>query len=443
MRNIFLLLLLFVFSCTTVDDIYYQPKSTAIEQPKNSYSDEKVVIKKYPPPKTLEKKKSVFRKFASFPAVRVAILVPLSGKYKELGKNMLDSAQLALFGIDEPNLILLPIDTKGTSYGAVEAVNKAIENDVKIILGPIFSKSARAIAKVAQENNISVVSFSNDKSLADKGIFAMGFRPEQQIRRIVEFAMEKGVEDFAAILPNNAYGAAAAKEMRNTVAENEMASVLKTEIFISDKSGRPQKLKSHVYSAFDSLMNTKPPKDYDEELKKFNHNPIKFPRAMLVPQGGNNLNYVTELLTKYKHDGEKIKLLGTSNWYEDEVLNNPVLQGSWFAAPPKERRGIFERKFTEIYGYKPNELASLAYDGIALTATIARLTKGKDFSKRALTNPRGFFGIDGIFRFKENGLTERGLAVIEIWDGKYYIVSPPPENFFEIEQVEEDIQENY
>ena len=114
------------------------------------------------------------------------------------------------------------------------------------------------------------------------------------------------------------------------------------------------------------------------------------------------------------------------------------MQGAWFAAPPKERREIFESKFKEIFGYQPNELASLAYDGIALTATIARITKGQDFSNSALTNPRGFVGIDGIFRFKDNGLTERGLAVIEIWDGKFYSVSPSPQNFFEIERFEED-----
>jgi len=446
-RNILLLLLIFVVSCTTIDDTYYQPNSPDIPQPSvNTYPDDdyakrKNVIKKYPPPKQLdEKSKGVFTRFASFPPVKVALLVPLSGKYQELGKNMLDSAQLALFGINEPNLILVPIDTKGTSYGAVEAVEKAIENDVNIILGPIFSKSAQAVADKAKQNGISVVSFSNDKTLADKGIFAMGFRPEQQIRRVVEFAMEKGMEDFAAVLPNNAYGAAAAKEMRNSVAANKEASVLKTEIFITDKSGEPKRLKSHVYAAFDSLMNTKPPKDYNEELKKFNDNPIKFPRALLVPQGGENLSMVSELLTNYKHDPEKIKLLGTSNWYQDEeaLLSNPVLQGSWFATPPKDRREIFESKFREIYGYEPNELASLAYDGIALTATIARITKGQDFSNRSLTNPRGFVGIDGIFRFKENGLTERGLAIIEIWDGKFYIVSPAPQNFFEIERFEED-----
>jgi branched-chain amino acid transport system substrate-binding protein len=446
-RSILLLLLIIVSSCTTVHDSYYQPKSTELRQrvqeqyqdkTDESYKNRDRVIKKYPPPKSLEEKKSVFSRFASFPPVKVALLVPLSGRYKELGQNMLDSAQLALFGINEPNLILVPIDTKGTSYGAVEAVNSAVENDVNIILGPIFSKSAQAISQIAKENNISVVSFSNDKALEGKGIFAMGFRPEQQIRRIVEFSIEKGIEDFAGVLPNNAYGAAAAKEMRNTVTEEEGSSVIKTEIFITDKSGKPKRLKSHVYSAFDSLMNTKPPKYYNEELKKFSDEPIKFPRALLIPQGGDILDSVSDMLTTYKHDPEKIKLLGTSNWYKnDNLLENPVLEGSWFAAPPKERRDIFESKFKEIYGYEPNELASLAYDGIALTATIARITKGTDFSASSLSNPRGFVGIDGIFRFKENGLTERGLEVVEIWEGKYYVVSPAPKNFFEIQRYNE------
>lgn len=92
-RNILLLLLIFVVSCTTIDDTYYQPNSPDIPQPSvNTYPDDdyakrKNVIKKYPPPKQLdEKSKGVFTRFASFPPVKVALLVPLSGKYQELGK---------------------------------------------------------------------------------------------------------------------------------------------------------------------------------------------------------------------------------------------------------------------------------------------------------------------------------------------------------------------
>ncbi len=416
-----------VFGCTTVNDIYYQPKSTEIQQPKPNNN---LAKKNNLGSRDSDKKKDLMAKFSGNKPVKIALLVPLSGKNKELGQNMLDSAQLALFGIGDTNLILLPIDTKDGSQAAIEAANIAVKNNAKIILGPIFSNATKAIAPIARENNISVVSFSNDKELAYNGVFVMGFRPEQQVRRIVEFAMEKGIEDFAAILPSNAYGAVASKEMRESLSKNDKASVLQAEIYITDKSGVPQKLESHVDSVFNALITNVSPKSFLKEPDSQSE-AIKFPRALLAPQGGKQLAMITQLLSQYNHDPRKIKLLGISNWYEDDILNNPALQGSWFAAPPQERRRLFESKFKEIYGYEPNEIASLAYDGIALTATIAKMTDGTKFSPQEVSNQRGFVGIDGIFRFNKDGLIERGLEVVEISGGQYNVVSPAPEAFFE------------
>ncbi len=448
---IIILFCLFLPACSSQDNSandYYSENNTPIistnasedirRRPYSHYDfvEKRKIIRRYRPPKTLENKSSMFT--ASFPPTKIAILLPLSGKFSKLGKDMLDAAQLALFSIDEPNLILVPIDTKGTAFGAIEAAKKAVLTEVRLILGPIFSQSAKAISTITQENNINVVSFSNDKSLMGSGVFAIGFLPEQQIRRIVEFAMTQGIEDFTTVLPNNTYGATAAKELRETVLENDMASVLKTEIYRKDKKGNPIKLRKHVFSAFNSAMNTKPPKDFDEELQSFNFNPIKFPRALLVPEDGKALDQITALLKKYKFSNESIQLLGSSQWYTPKILRNSLLDGAWFAGPPHKRRANFEHKFQSIYARKPNKLTSLAYDGIALSAALARLSRGKDFSKNALSNPRGFMGVDGIFRLKKDGLTERGLAIMKIHDGQFEIVDPAPTNFVDIKEKDNE-----
>jgi hypothetical protein len=46
-----------------------------------------------------------------------------------------------------------------------------------------------------------------------------------------------------------------------------------------------------------------------------------------------------------------------------------------------------------------------------------------------LTNPSGFAGIDGLFRFKPDGTNDRGLAVMRVASGGPQIVSPPPKSF--------------
>ena len=36
------------------------------------------------------------------------------------------------------------------------------------------------------------------------------------------------------------------------------------------------------------------------------------------------------------------------------------------------------------------------------------------FSREAILNPSGFTGVDGLFRFTDQGLVQRGLAVLEV-----------------------------
>ena len=58
--------------------------------------------------------------------------------------------------------------------------------------------------------------------------------------------------------------------------------------------------------------------------------------------------------------------------------------------------------------------ATLAYDAVALVAALARTQGAQRFAPETLTNPSGFAGIDGLFRFRSDGTNERGLAVMKV-----------------------------
>ena len=49
--------------------------------------------------------------------------------------------------------------------------------------------------------------------------------------------------------------------------------------------------------------------------------------------------------------------------------------------------------------------------------------------KIALMDPNGFAGVNGIFRFKSDGTSERGLAVLEVTSTGPLVVSPAPTTF--------------
>ncbi|MGH7059404.1 MAG: ABC transporter substrate-binding protein, partial [Stellaceae bacterium] len=68
---------------------------------------------------------------------KVALLVPLSGGNAELGKAILNAAQLALFETGGDRLTLVPRDTGGTPQGAANAARAAIGEGAKVIFGPL------------------------------------------------------------------------------------------------------------------------------------------------------------------------------------------------------------------------------------------------------------------------------------------------------------------
>ena len=72
---------------------------------------------------------------------------------------------------------------------------------------------------------------------------------------------------------------------------------------------------------------------------------------------------------------------------------------------------------------------ALAFDGrpdMSLMAALIRQYGTQRFAGTTLTSPAGFAGLDGTFRFRPDGLSERTLAVYEIRNGAAAVVSPAP-----------------
>ena len=62
-------------------------------------------------------------------------------------------------------------------------------------------------------------------------------------------------------------------------------------------------------------------------------------------------------------------------------------------------------------------------------AALAGAPGGADFSPAALADPSGFAGVDGVFRFRPDGIAERGLAVVEVEADGLRVIGPAPRTF--------------
>jgi ABC-type branched-subunit amino acid transport system substrate-binding protein len=124
-----------------------------------------------------------------------------------------------------------------------------------------------------------------------------------------------------------------------------------------------------------------------------------------------------------------IQLLGTGLWDNPRVFASASLQGGLFAAPDPSGFRAFSGRYRTRFGSEPVRTATLAYDSVALVAALARTQGGQRFSADVLTNPSGFSGIDGLFRFRPDGSNERGLAVMRVGSGGSVPVAGSPKSF--------------
>ena len=118
--------------------------------------------------------------------------------------------------------------------------------------------------------------------------------------------------------------------------------------------------------------------------------------------------------------------VGTALWNDPRVFGLPALQGGTFAAPDSAGFSSFSQRYQARYGTAPPRVATLAYDSVSLAAALTRQYGSQAFTATTLTAPSGFSGIDGVFRFRPEGESERALAIYAIRDGAVRVVSPAP-----------------
>ena len=379
-------------------------------------------------------------------AIRVALLLPLTGSASEVGQALLAAAQLALFDFDNPRFTLMPRDTGGTPDGAAEAAGRALSEGAEIILGPVFAESVAAVAPLARSHDVNVVAFSNDRTVAGDGVFLLGLLPEAQVDRVVDFARLQGLNRIAALTPDSPYGQRIVESLERASLRYgfTMAEIAR---YPTDAGPGDERLAESVKQLADFdrrraalVAQRRQLRARDDEvsrraLKRLEgldaHGELGYD-AVLVADGGPRLRALAPLLPFYDIDPARIRFLGTALWDDPSIGAEPALLGAWFAAPPPAGTNAFRVRFEATYGRKPLRVASLAYDALALAAALASepdIAPRRMFDRQALTNVNGFIGYDGIFRFNPDGTAERGLAVIEVNRARFEVVDPAPKSF--------------
>lgn len=337
--------------------------------------------------------------------IRVGLILPLSaqGNAGVAAQSMKNAAELALAEFKQPNIQLLVKDDAGSPQGAQAAAQQVIAEGAEIIVGPLFAQSVRAAGQVARQRGIPVIAFSTDASVATRGVYLLSFLPESDVTRIVDYAVSRGKRSFAALLPDNAYGAVVEAAFQQEV---------------SRRGGRVLAIEKYPH---DPARMAEPIRRVAQAAGQVD--------AIFIPDGADAVPQVAQSLAAAGVNLKRVQLLGTGLWDDPRIMSNAQLQGGWFAAPDAVGFRSFAQRYRARYGQEPVRTATLSYDAVALVAALVKTQGVQRFSEQVLNNSSGFAGIDGVFRFRADGLNERGLAVLRVAPGGGQVVSPAPKSF--------------
>ena len=338
--------------------------------------------------------------------VRIALILPLTaqGNAGLAAQSMKNAAEMALAEFKVSNVQLLVKDDGGSPQGAQGAAQQAISEGAEIIVGPLFAQSVSAAGQVARSRNIPVIAFSTDASVAARGVYLLSFLPETDVRRIVSYAASRGKRSFAALMPDNAYGTVVEAAFQQEVARH---------------GGRVVVLEKYPHDANQTAEAVRRVAQAASQID-----------SIFIPDSPDTVPQVAQALAANGVDIKRVQLLGTGLWGDDtRISSEKLLDGGWYPSPEQTGFRNFSGRYRARYGQDPVRTATLAYDAVALVAALVKTQGMQRFSEQVLTNPSGFAGIDGVFRFRPEGTNERGLAVLRVTPSGGQVVSPAPKSF--------------
>ncbi len=342
--------------------------------------------------------------------VPVALLVPGgtgNAELEWLARSLSNAGKLAAADAQGAKIDLRIYQTGSDAGTAQTQAIKAVDEGAKIIVGPLHADAANAVGLAMRGRNVNVLSFSNNPDVAGGNVFILGNTFANTADRLVGYSVRNGKRRILMVAESDAAGEVGARAIESAISRRgaSLAGRINHPLSQSGIDGvAPQVAMATQSGRVDAIFMTA------------NQGPV--------------LPYLTEALNNAGVSSAGTQFIGLTRWDQPAArMQLPGVQGGWFAVPDTTLRAQFESRYKAAYGETPHDLASLAYDGVAAVAALARAGKSNALTTAGLTQNSGFAGVNGVFRLRRDGTNERGLAVATIRDRQLVILDPAPRSF--------------
>jgi hypothetical protein len=340
--------------------------------------------------------------------VPVALLVPRSDSDSaSVASSLENAARLALASLDGVQIDLRVYDTGGNAQRAAVQAETAVSEGAQIILGPLFGEAANAAGVAVADNNVNVLSFSNNPSIAGGNVFVLGTTFRNTADRLLGYASRQGQDSVMIVHPRNVEGEFGKSAIQAAASQNGVR-VAGVESFAFSQDG--------VSEAVPRVRDT---------VDSSGANSL-----FITSNAAGALPMLLQLLPEAGVDPDRTQYMGLARWdVPSQLLSMPGAQGGYFTLPDTAAKNAFDTRYRARYDSAPHPLAGLAFDGIAAIGALVKQGRSDALSARALTQNSGFQGANGVFRIRPDGTNERGLAVATVRNNQVTILDPAPSGF--------------
>ena len=352
--------------------------------------------------------------------LKVGVLLPLSGKFQDIGESFLKAIQLALYDISNEYIKIYPKDSKGNALDAYQASKAFEEQGINIVIGPIFYESLERLGEI---NKITFISLTNKTKEVPKNTIAFGINIESQIDALKKYFNEIKVSKTLLLSPKSEF-----IYQSEFVAKKDVLKFYRTYSYDInpkkitaevEKITKYRERKKDLERRIKILEKSDLYKDKNE-LKKLEQmhtlGKVNFDSVVVI-DFGERLKSVLSSFMFSDVSSNEVNFFTINQWFDETFFNENAMQNLHFPSIDFDNLKKFNKKFFNAFNEQPNEVSILAYDALGLIY-YCWSNNNFQFKQDQLYNKEGFKGLHGEFII-ENNLSKQKLKIYKISEKKF------------------------
>ena len=353
--------------------------------------------------------------------LKIGLLAPFSGEFKNLGNSLLLSTQLALHEIDDERIKIIPRDTGSNNKEQFNnAILEIINSGANIIIGPVDDKYFGELKKY---KDTIFISLSNKHPKIKDNIISIGISLESQILAIEKFIKKMDKKKTIIMFPNNKNIKFIDENIKNIKLKNY--KIFKYSSDPKILTGEIEKLTNYSQRKRNLELRKKLLEKKDDiksknELKKLEQKytlgEINFDSVIII-DFGNNLKSVLASLVFADVDDKDVLFTTVNQWFDDSIFYENSVKNLYYPSVNLKEFNKYNKNYFEKFKLQPSEITILAYDALGLIYYIWKENK-------TIKSINDFFikekikGKIGTFNFND-GIVSQELKIYKTQNDKF------------------------